>query len=40
MSGAGQPTPTSRFRVTLVRVLIVQVVSVVALGLIQLIYNA
>lgn len=40
MSGASRPASTSRFRATLVRVLIVQVASVVALGLIQLIYNA
>lgn len=42
MSGASTPQTTTpaRFRATLVRVLIVQVVSVVVLGLIQLIYNA
>jgi hypothetical protein len=32
------PTP-SRFRATLVRVFIVQAVALVALGLVQLIYN-
>jgi len=41
MSRATPPAQTpSRFRATLVRVLIVQAVSVAALGLIQFIYNA
>ncbi len=35
----GQDAARERFRATLVRVLIVQLVSVIVLGLIQILYN-
>ena len=37
--GPGSEKPSSRFRATLVRVLIVQAVALALLGLIQLVYN-
>jgi hypothetical protein len=35
----GAARPTSRFRTTLIRVLIVQAVALTLLGLLQLVYN-